>query len=339
MSTCAAKFQSNTPDQHKLRHAGLAAILLLGLAAPVLAQTDTTEPAGQLPTFFAGNTETPALQTECIAAGYQPKGQTVMRLKLTVLPDGTLQGLPELMEPAAPSSDVRVDYLGLVTATESCAPLDWAPAGEYLLSVDATGALGAEPIAAAAAATAIIPVAPAPAPAPASPQTGTEPAFPTFLATPEAAPAPEAAQPPVAALPTFLAPTVLAPSSPDTEALMTLDRQAIRDVQARLLVSGFDPNGVDGVLGNGARAALSSWQETVGTAPTGYLSTDQLQALQTQSQAQLDIWLQEPGNAAQYTPPQRAQQTTRSTTRKKRRVRVCKRNALGILYDCRNVLR
>jgi hypothetical protein len=342
--------QSSTgfrPRQHPTKRVSAFASVvasLMGLAMPALAQTASetgsqsgAQPAGQLPTFLLGAAEPESPEATCIAQGYAPRSQTAMQMKLTVLPDGTLQGLPELIAPAAPSADVRVDYLGIVTAAESCAPLGWAPAGDYMLSVAADGQMGVTPIAATAAvipATPVAPVTPV-APAPAGDgtgQTGEAPAFPTFLAQPETAPA---ADPPAGVLPTFLAPTALLPSSPETEELMTLDRQVIRDVQARLLVSGFDPNGVDGVMGRGARAALAAWQASVGVDATGYLSDQQLQALQSQSQAQLDVWLQDAGNVAQYTPPKKAVKKTRQ----KRRVRACKRNALGMLYDCRYVFR
>lgn len=47
-------------------------------------------------------------------------------------------------------------------------------------------------------------------------------------------------------------PTVLTIGSEETEETMDLGRQAIGDIQARLLVLGHDPNGVDGKIGRGA---------------------------------------------------------------------------------------
>lgn len=88
-----------------------------------------------------------------------------------------------------------------------------------------------------------------------------------------------------------------------TERELDLDRQAIRDLQARLLVIGHDPNGVDGAIGRGTRGAIRSWQTSMSAEPTGYLNAAQLAALKDQSQAALDEWLKDDANARQYEPP------------------------------------
>jgi hypothetical protein len=87
------------------------------------------------------------------------------------------------------------------------------------------------------------------------------------------------------------------------EAALGLDRQDIRDLQARLLVSGFDPNGVDGLIGRGTRAALSDWQRSVGVEPTGFLNAAQRAALVAGSEAALAEWRADPDNERLYTPP------------------------------------
>lgn len=84
---------------------------------------------------------------------------------------------------------------------------------------------------------------------------------------------------------------------------MDLDRQTIRDLQARLLVSGFDPNGIDGVIGRGTRSALSAWQSGLGVAPTGYINAAQLAALRSVSEDALAAWLSDPENETLYLPP------------------------------------
>ncbi|TGD45446.1 peptidoglycan-binding protein [Pseudotabrizicola sediminis] len=88
-----------------------------------------------------------------------------------------------------------------------------------------------------------------------------------------------------------------------TEAALSLDRRAIRDLQARLLVLGHNPNGVDGAIGPGTRAAIEEWQEAQGKIPTGYLSAAQLEQLRLITQQALDAWLTEPSNASAYEPP------------------------------------
>lgn len=303
-----------------------------------------TTSAGQLPTFFVGAAPAPAVSADCISTAFSPSAKTAMQINVSLLPDGILQGLPTLMVPATPDQAVRADYIGLIGAIEGCTPLDWGAAGEYMLAIAETGTISIEPPAAteqvAAAPIAPLPAVPAPdlAPAPdAAPEAA--PAFPTFQVAPQEPLAGTAVAPaPAGQLPTFLTPTAIPLATPDTEDLMALDRQAIRDIQARLLVSGFDPNGVDGVLGRGARAALTSWQASVGAEPSGYINTEQMDILRQQSQAPLELWLAEPGNASVYKPPAAAPKAKR-TAKKKKRVRVCNRNTLGILYNCRYVLR
>ena len=56
-----------------------------------------------------------------------------------------------------------------------------------------------------------------------------------------------------------------------------------RRVQEALSALGFDPRGVDGVLGPGTRAALRAWQAAQGVEETGYLTADQLSELAAQA--------------------------------------------------------
>ena len=98
-------------------------------------------------------------------------------------------------------------------------------------------------------------------------------------------------------------PSLLAPGSEASEAALALDKQGIRDLQARLLVSGHDPNGVDGVIGRGTRTALSAWQASQGTEPTGYLNAEQLARLTAMSEAALAAWRADPENERTYLPP------------------------------------
>jgi hypothetical protein len=88
-----------------------------------------------------------------------------------------------------------------------------------------------------------------------------------------------------------------------TEETLALDGQAVRDIQARLLVLGHDPNGIDGKIGKGTRSAVRAWQNTVDVSPTGFLNGEQLSALKAGSEPQLAHWLKEPKNAKLYEPP------------------------------------
>lgn len=93
------------------------------------------------------------------------------------------------------------------------------------------------------------------------------------------------------------------PSNAESETALSLDKQAIRDIQARLLVLGHDPNGIDGVIGRGVRSAVKGWQESRSADANGYLNETQVIELRKQSQAALDAWLEDPENALEYLPP------------------------------------
>ena len=103
--------------------------------------------------------------------------------------------------------------------------------------------------------------APRPLPAPAAFRDRTADAMAEALSAnalvPFVAPAPPA-QPRVAA-------------SGVTEELLTLARAERIDVQRRLALAGFDPNGFDGVFGPRTRGALADFQTAWGFPATGYL--------------------------------------------------------------------
>jgi peptidoglycan hydrolase-like protein with peptidoglycan-binding domain len=82
-----------------------------------------------------------------------------------------------------------------------------------------------------------------------------------------------------------------AASSEITEKNLNLDRETLRDIQARLLVIGHDPNGVDGIVGRGTRNAVKAWQSSHGLDNTGFLSEAQVAFLRETSQEMLDDWL------------------------------------------------
>lgn len=67
------------------------------------------------------------------------------------------------------------------------------------------------------------------------------------------------------------------------EDALGLDREDRRRVQASLSLLGFDPRGIDGIFGDGTRAALRDWQRSEGLARTGFLTADQLSALSAQA--------------------------------------------------------
>jgi len=131
-------------------------------------------------------------------------------------------------------------------------------------------------------------------------------------------------------------PPNFAESSEETERSLGLNRQALRDIQARLLVIGHDPNGVDGIVGKGTRNAVKAWQDSEGLADTGFMSEAQLAFLKEQSQEMLDDWLKSRSNANLYSPPKRAKPTSSKPARSKNsrwyrdsRGMYCKRGNFG----------
>lgn len=68
------------------------------------------------------------------------------------------------------------------------------------------------------------------------------------------------------------------------EQALALDRDERRAVQRALSLLGFDPRGIDGVFGQGTRAALVAWQGRNGIAPSGYLNRASLAQLRAQAE-------------------------------------------------------
>jgi hypothetical protein len=116
--------------------------------------------------------------------------------------------------------------------------------------------------------------------------------------------------------------TQWAPASKASFAALKLDRKAIAEIQARLDANGFDPNGVDGIMGKGSRSAVSAWQLSQRIPATGYLDMRQLEKLNEVTGAGFALWLQNAKNKAMLEkasrPPPKAtpRRTTRTTTRR-----------------------
>lgn len=67
----------------------------------------------------------------------------------------------------------------------------------------------------------------------------------------------------------------------EAEKALGLGREQRRQIQRNLSILGFNPRGVDGVFGRGSRAAIGAWQRSRGIEGTGYLSGNQISALQS----------------------------------------------------------
>jgi len=212
----------------------------------------------------------------CVARNFTALSRSELRLKLLVGEGGNIEGLPELINPKHPTSEERKDYLGLVAALEDCTPFESLLFGGEFAVITSSGSsvvfesLSNDSSAEPAVVKQKVPVIP---------QGGNSP-------------------------------IKFAKSSVATEKSLNLGRQAIRDVQARLLVIGHDPNGVDGIIGSGTRNAVRAWQISAGLAATGFLSEAQLAFLKEQSQVMLDDWLKIRNNANLYSPPKRSNPTS-----------------------------
>ncbi len=73
------------------------------------------------------------------------------------------------------------------------------------------------------------------------------------------------------------------------EADLKLNRDQRRQIQRNLSILGFNPRGIDGLFGRGSRAAIGAWQQSREVDGFGYLSGNQIAALQ----ASADIRSQE----------------------------------------------
>lgn len=89
------------------------------------------------------------------------------------------------------------------------------------------------------------------------------------------------------------APTADAARPAETsEEELRLDGAKRREVQARLLVAGHNPRGVDGIFGSGTRSALASWQAAEGLAATGYLDAAALEVLERRTEKDYSAWVE-----------------------------------------------
>ncbi|WP_428546112.1 peptidoglycan-binding protein [Profundibacter sp.] len=64
------------------------------------------------------------------------------------------------------------------------------------------------------------------------------------------------------------------------EANLKLTREQRRQIQRNLSILGFNPHGIDGLFGRGSRAAIGAWQKSRGIDGYGYLTGNQISALQ-----------------------------------------------------------
>ena len=68
------------------------------------------------------------------------------------------------------------------------------------------------------------------------------------------------------------------------EQALDLSRDARRAIQRDLSLLGYNTRGIDGIFGRGTRAAITAWQKVEGGTPTGFLSRDEIDALDQQAE-------------------------------------------------------
>lgn len=79
----------------------------------------------------------------------------------------------------------------------------------------------------------------------------------------------------------------LAATAVQREAALRLDRAKRLAVQRRLALMGYDPRGIDGVLGPQSRAAILAWQRNFGFVETGYLDEAVIASIEERS---VEVW-------------------------------------------------
>ena len=98
----------------------------------------------------------------------------------------------------------------------------------------------------------------------------------------------------------------------DTEAVISLNRNQRTDLQLRLTALGHNTQGADGKIGPNSRRAIGDWQQHRSIPATTYLTREQWNHLQQES---------DPLMAAIYAERERITRTAKTTVKKKRKVR------------------
>lgn len=111
------------------------------------------------------------------------------------------------------------------------------------------------------------------------------------------------------------------PGTAETEAAMGWNRNARREVQTRLNLSGHDVGRPDGAFGPKTRRGVTAWQTANGITPTGFFTAAQYTLLTTQTAAQYTAYVAEVNRKRQAAAASRSTTTrrTNNTTTTQRR--------------------
>lgn len=191
-----------------------------------------------------------------------PSARVTIRVNLDA--EGRIIGMPDFIEPATPDEAARKLFQRSLIALDSCAELktlELPTAIEMSFSTVGVDSAVLKP--------------------------GVQPGEPPVKEAPpiKAENLPEVAPEPVWAV-----------ADSVTEKALDLQRDDIAELQVRLGLLGFNPNGVDGVIGRGVRKALNDWQIARSVPPSGYLDELQFTAVMTESQDAFLGWIAEETN-------------------------------------------
>lgn len=235
-------------------------------AALAAAETDL-----QVPDLTSETTNDPTLATLSICfppteqseESDDPSAMVTIRVNLDA--EGRIIGMPDFIEPATPDEAARKLFQRSLIALDSCAELK---------KMNLPAAIEMSLTAAGVDSAALKP--------------GVQPSEPPVLKAPQIA---------AEDLPEIVPEPIWAVTDNVTEKALDLQRNDIAELQARLGLLGFDPNGVDGVIGRGVRKAIYDWQIARSVPPSGYLDKRQFAAIKTESQDAFSVWIAEITNA------------------------------------------
>lgn len=235
------------------------------------AELAAAETDGQEPELTAVTTTDPTLATlsVCFPQNEQPEGSDGPSARITIQveldAEGKIVGMPDFVEPATPDEAARKLFQRSLIALDSCAELKTLSLPTAIeMSLTAVGVDRA-----------VL-------------KPGVQPSEPPLPNTPPIA---------VEGPPEITLEPVWAVANDTTEKALDLQRTDIVELQVRLGLLGFDPNGVDGVIGRGVRKAINDWQITRSIPPSGYLDERQITAIKTESQDAFSGWIAEGTNA------------------------------------------
>lgn len=202
-------------------------------------------------------------QSEQSEESKDPSARVTIRINLDA--EGSIIGMPDFIEPATPDETERKLFQRSLLALDSCAELKNLKLPAVIeISLTAAGVDSA----------ALKP--------------DVQPSEPPMLKAPQVA---------AEALPEIAPEPIWVVADNTTENALDLKRADIAELQVRLRLLGFDPNGVDGVIGRGVRKAINGWQIARSVPASGYLDEPQLTAIKTESQDAFTGWIAEDANA------------------------------------------